>query len=332
VTTRACPHNECQNELPPETSELSDVSIAVIGAKESGKSNFIALLINRISLLAMEFDWTLSWLTEGTNTRYKEKFYNPLFLGKVPVQETQEQDDDVRAPLLYSLNIRRKKKITIAFFDTAGESLDKKEDELANFAPYIYNSSGIICLIDPLQLDLVQEELLSPRCGKKKEDLPSKNTDGDEILNRINRVIRNGYRDKRGKPIPMKDRVPIPLAVAFSKIDMLERPSGNDSLLLLDQDPLFGQSAHRGHYDKAEGNSISESLRHWLQVADTKGIVNQATGFTHHQFFGFSALGCNPQATQKLQHRPKPWRVEDPFLWILWCNGLIPPWKKSWRK
>ena len=40
-------------------------------------------------------------------------------------------------------------------------------------------------------------------------------------------------------------------------------------------------------------------------------------------FFGVSALGCNPQATQRLDFAPRPARVEDPFLWILWKNKLI---------
>ena len=57
ATLRVCP--KCHAELPADIERLSNLSIAVIGAKGSGKSHFVAMLIQRLKDMAKEFGTSL---------------------------------------------------------------------------------------------------------------------------------------------------------------------------------------------------------------------------------------------------------------------------------
>ena len=78
ATTRICP--KCKQEIPTAIDDLSDLSIAIIGAKEAGKSHYVAMLIHWIKRMGTEFGWNLTALTEDTIRRYNDEFHRPLFV------------------------------------------------------------------------------------------------------------------------------------------------------------------------------------------------------------------------------------------------------------
>ena len=324
-TDRICPH--CKNHLPVAIDELSDLTIAIIGAKESGKSHYIALLIHRIKQLHQEFGWTLTALDDATITRYRERFYYPLFKSHttIPATRSGHADNEVTRPLLYSLRLGKNgkfKRVMLAFFDTAGEDLDQEQHKMGLINRYIFNASGIICLLDPLQLSKVRGELID-RIGKAA--LPEVNTDTGTILNRVVNLIRNG-RTAQGRSVSSSKKINIPLAVAFSKIDTVAIPDEDATDILMPESyVLFQEDRHRGSFNLGEFQNTNSLMRDWILAADdqTCDIVQQCDEFENRSFFGFSALGCNPQETQTLSHDPRPIRVEDPFIWILYQNGLI---------
>lgn len=323
-TTRICPH--CKNKLPTAIDELSDLTIAVIGAKESGKSHYIALLIHRIKQLYQEFGWTLTALDDETIVRYKERFYHPLFNNHTTIPATQSghAGGEVTRPLLYSLRFGKSgknKRVMLAFFDTAGEDLDQEQHKMDLINRYIYNASGIICLLDPLQLSKVRSELIE-KIGESA--LPQVNTDTGTILNRVANLIRNGLIAQNRKD-STSQKIKIPLAIAFSKIDAVMVPDEEATAILMPESCiLFQEDRHRGFFHQGEFDNTNSLMRDWILEADqTCDIVQQSDEFENKAFFGFSALGCNPQATQTLSHDPRPIRVEDPFIWILNQNSLI---------
>lgn len=323
-TTRICPR--CKNKLPTAVDELSDLTIAVIGAKESGKSHYIALLIHRIKQLYQDFGWTLTALNDETIVRYKERFYHPLFNNHTTIPATQSghAGGEVTRPLLYSLRFGKKgrnKRVMLAFFDTAGEDLDQEQHKMGLINRYIYNASGIICLLDPLQLNRVRDALME-KIGEAA--LPQVNTDTGTILNRVASLIRNELIAQNREDSASR-KIKIPLAVAFSKIDAIMVPDEEASACLMPEScVLFQEDRHRGFLHLGEFENTNSLMKAWTLEADqTCDIVQQSGEFENNAFFGFSALGCNPQATQTLSHDPRPIRVEDPFLWILYQNSLI---------
>lgn len=321
TTSLKCP--ECKEILPQSVDELSDVIIAIIGAKESGKSHYIAVLVEQIKKLYKQFGWNLVALTTDTTRRYRAEFYDPLFKDHRTIDATQE---GIRKPLLYSLRFRKKfglfnRRIMLAFFDTAGEELDRMIHEMDNINRYIYNASGIICLLDPLQLDSVRQEL-EPRIGKKA--LPQKNTDTETVLTNVRSLIQHGFKSQ-GRSFG-NSKIPIPLALAFSKIDVLKTDDPNASPVLFDKtsSPIFQPTRHNGVFSQEQFKNIHDYLDTWLHEVDTsQSIIQPCLEFEKVGFFACSALGHNPQETQTLKQDPAPLRVEDPFLWILRQKGLI---------
>ena len=309
ASKRICP--ECKGELPSEFKTLPHLSIAVIGAKGSGKSHYVALLIQRIKeMVRKEFDdWECHALTDETIDRYKEVFADPLF-GREDDRRVIASTRPVgNQPLLYSLTAGRKR-VMLAFFDAAGESL-QQGTEMSYIKRYIYKSAGLICLLDPLQFTSVREVLVGS--GHQEAELPPQEADPGSIVERVARVIRDGL-NLRGK------KINIPLAVAFSKMDFVG-DAGETAAAMVRR--LRKESRHSGVFDEADFREIDGQMHSWMEEVDSrKGLENDIRAFRRTGFFGFSALGSNPVGG-RLQDAPHPFRVEDPLLWILAQNRLI---------
>ena len=310
---RICPH--CHMELPHTTGEFKNYIFAVIGAKDSGKSHYIAILIDQIKriigpnmglLLAAENDFTIS--------RYADAFYTPIFKDKKVIDTTKSANVDrsVQRPMVYGIRLtgdglfqknKIKKYVTLVFFDTAGEDLNE-EDTMFTVNKYIYRSDGIILLIDPLQLLSVRDAL------PERTALPDMWTETADILNRTTRLIEKG---RRLKPT---EKIKTPLAIAFSKFDAV--------LPLIDsQFQLHASADHDKGFDNDDFEAVNSEMLSLLDRWNGQDIIQLAqTRYSEYGFFGLTALGCNPHDTSKIPS-VVPNRVEDPFLWLLARNGII---------
>lgn len=310
---RICPH--CHADLPHTTGKFKNYVFAVIGAKDSGKSHYIAVLIDQIKrrigpnmklLLTAENDFTID--------RYTKSFYDPIFNKGETIYATKSAtvDHSVQRPMVYGIRIHGdglfkkniiKKYITLVFFDTAGEDLND-ENTMSTVNKYIYRADGIILLIDPLQLKSVREHLPGGT------PLPSMWTETSEILNRATRLI------EKGRNLEPTDKIDTPLAIAFSKFDAV--------LPLIDaQFQLHHSANHDSGFDNDDFVAIHSEMLSLLAKWGGQDIIQLAQArYTKHGFFGLSALGCNPHDTQKIPS-VLPNRVEDPFLWLLANNDII---------
>ncbi len=127
-------------------------------------------------------------------------------------------------------------------------------------------------------------------------------------MNRAGRLIRN-----------VTGRSPkIPVAVTFSKVDEIRS-------VLDDGSPLHRSSEHAGYYDETDGEDVHENLRGHLRKWTADSFENTMKGHFDQTFryFGLSALGSSPDASGRLLRGVAPFRVEDPFLWLLSKSGFI---------
>lgn len=314
TTKRLCPH--CHMELPHTTGDLRNYIFALIGAKDSGKSHYLAVLITQIRKhLGPDLDLLLEPINDYTIRRFREQFYNPVYQQGRVIDSTKSAlvDRGVQKPLVYSLTFsgkglfgktRIKQGVVLVFFDTAGEDL-VSEDVMSVVNKYIYRSDGIILLIDPLQLNRVRDRL-GPTSG-----LPDQWEETTDVLNRTTRLI------ERGKGLKPTDVIDIPLAVAFSKFDAVQP-------LIDAQFQLNAASDHRRGFDAQDFDAVNDEMVALLEQWDSSELVHFAqTRYRTCGFFGLTALGCNPHGTGQIP-RVLPRRVEDPFLWLLARNGLIP--------
>ena len=89
---------------------------------------------------------------------------------------------------------------------------------------------------------------------------------------------------------------------------------------------LKNDSAHirKGAFDKIDfedaNNEMQSLVESWLGMELYQTVSTQ---FSNFAFFGLSALGSNPDMDNKIP-KFRPFRVADPFLWILSQENIIP--------
>lgn len=310
TTKMICP--TCHNSLPFTTGELKDYNISLIGAKDAGKSVYIAVLLNALAQrIGMNLNASLVALNDETIKRYREQFYQPLFQKKELLKATGAAGASQKTPLLYRFGFEKKnffgqrsnEVVTLVFFDTAGERLDD-EKVMARETKYISNSSGIIFLLDPLQIPAVRDRL------PPDIPLPPIQTQPEEIVTRVVNLIRED------KQIPEKERIKTPVALVFSKIDALRSLFPPDSM-------LQQSSPHAAFLDISDCERVSIEMLAYLYDWIGPNLNNiMQHHFEHFSYFGVSALG-EPPTGSKLSEAVSSHRIEDPFLWLLWKNNLI---------
>lgn len=313
--SRYCP-NKASGKMweIPERACGNTFSVALIGAKESGKSNYIAVLVNEIKKkMSRSMDCSLIFCNQQTNDDYYNTYYRPLFEQATTVRGTDVNADS--APLIYSIDFFQQKgtsykirdSITLTLYDTAGENLEKEDSMLCN-NQYISNASGIIILLDPLQIPAVRKQLE----GKIK--LPDQNSDTTDILNRVVTIIKNR------KKIKDLDSINIPIALAFTKMDVLAKYD-----IVPDGSTLRLQSEHlaRGAFVKSDFENTRIEIEALLENFLADDVMQLLKQFSKYAFFGVSALGENPEGGVKMSGEPNPNRVLDPLLWLLSLNRHI---------
>lgn len=303
---RYCPNNRTGKlwEIPDRVLD-SNFSVALIGAKASGKSNYIAVLVDEIKRkMSRNFDCSLIDCNQQTRENYQNNYYRPLYENSVTVAATDKGESE---PLIYSIdfyntkgkNYKIKHSVTISLYDTAGENLDTESDMLQN-NQYISNATGIILLLDPLQIPAVRERL------KNKITLPAQNTDTTDIIKLVINIIKSRKK--------VKGAIDIPIALAFTKIDLLQKYDvlEEDSCLRNESEHVANGAFVKSDYENT--NIEIETLLEMFLVDELGQLLKQ---FSNYAFFGLSALGENPNASNQLANKPKPIRVLDPLLWIL---------------
>ena len=155
-----------------------------------------------------------------------------------------------------------------------------------------------------MQLPWVRDQLSG------RTALPDSTTETSDIVTRTSNLILTGRHLKADA------RIPTPLAVAFSKIDAV-------STLVDAQMQMNASPRHAGGLDVADQCAINDEMQSLLARWNGGYLVQQvSTRYEKFSFFGLTALGCNPHADGRIP-RVIPHRVEDPFLWLLYRQGLI---------
>lgn len=303
-----CPN--CHSDLPQRFAEVPSRSLALIGTKASGKSNFIAVALHELEhRVGPRFEGSLMLLDDASRTRVDRELM-PRLYGQGLVLEASASartDARIRDPLVARLTLGpagSASQTNLVFFDSAGEDLESL-DVLEREARYITQSDGLILLVDPLQIPAVRDEL-----GNSVE-LPPEPVDAYKMLGRVAALLR----EARG--IPANQPIDVPLALAVSKFDAV-RP------LLPEGHPVFSLSTHDGHFDPQIARSVSAAVRADLAAwtgARLDSFVK--TEFATVSYFGLSALGDSP-VDSRLPNGVAPHRVEDPILWMLDTWDALP--------
>jgi len=297
-----CP--ETKKEIPSDfLEEKNGFSIALLGAKATGKSNYIGVLVHEIrKKMTARFNCTLSLSSSEESKMYYDRYYyEPLFKSGKVVQATTAGDEI--PPMIFPLRFldnknRISKTAILSFYDTAGENLDSKSDMHVRNR-YIPNADGIIILLDPLQVPAIREQL------EGKIPLPAQNSDVIDVLSRVVETIRE-VKNVRGT-------IKTPIALVFTKIDALEEFD-----ILRDDSILKEESEHlnRGVFVNTDFESVDIEIRDLLENWLDAELIQLMKNFEKCSFFGLTSLGGVPKG-DNLGGKIKPRRVLDPLLWLL---------------
>lgn len=310
-----CP--TCHNRLPESTLEGRNIIISIIGSRDSGKSNYVGVLIKElIERISPEFDGFLKPF-DDTMVRYRDVFENTLY-GKSPRRLTQTQsvfqNNGVYKPLIFSFIIRKRRflreyndSFTFAFFDTAGEDL-RDFETMSTVTKYIAKSSAIIYLLDPLKIPRVVDELDSDTVERAATASKSDITEPTEIMNYVSALIR------REREYSERKAIDIPVAVVFSKFDTITSllPQGT---VMMNPSPHCHQKA----FVKSDYQNVDMEVRALLNEWGQEHFMSQVEAeYSNHAFFVTSAFGLHNNAKIGGSiNRPNPHRIEDALLWIL---------------
>ncbi|WP_214109468.1 TRAFAC clade GTPase domain-containing protein, partial [Acrocarpospora catenulata] len=307
TSRRACP--ECHSRLAAEYCANPGKIVALVGAKGSGKSTYIAVLLHELmNRVGAELDASLAPCDDRTIERYRREFARPLYGERRLLGVTQSAVHDVnRDPLVYLLTrtVRgrlrtRTESLTLVLFDTAGEDL-RSRDVTELHLRYLRAADAIIFLVDPLELPGARAALNGADGGHLADDPDS---DPLNVITRVTELLRTGTG-------PLK----VPVAVALSKIDALRLPG---------QSALHRARTPRGALDLDDREAVHEQVLALLEGWQA-GMVSRylRQNFADHALFGLSALGAPPGVDAVGAGGIRPYRVEDPLLWLLYRFKML---------
>ncbi|MBO2453668.1 50S ribosome-binding GTPase [Actinomadura barringtoniae] len=319
---RVCP--ECHNPLPSAYCDSPGRIVALVGAKNAGKSTYIAVLLHELmNRVGTELDASLVACDDRTIERYKRDFARPLLEERRLLPTTTSAATSPREPLVYLLSrsrpagrlskVRgraardRTDSLALVLFDTAGEDLRSREVRDLHLR-YLEAADAIIFLVDPLELPGARSEVADGTPPTMADDPDSEPIN---IIARVTEALRQRAGTKPGDPLK------VPVAVALTKIDAL-RPE------LLRQSALHRTRGGEGVLDLDDREAVDEQVRamlHDWQSGKLDLYLRQQ--YAEYALFGLSALGGVPHDGRVGTGGVRPYRAEDPLLWLLYRFGML---------
>ena len=317
---RLCPR--CHNPLPNAIDESNDMIISIIGARDSGKSNYIGVLIHDLwKRIFNKFDYSFGMLRESQE-EYKNRFGRYLYPndyannknGEMQAHVVPRTEANVRGsnivlshPIVCEL-AQKKGKITrysLSFLDSAGEDFEDPV-AMATVMPYIAHSKGIIFLLDPMQIQDVRNRVGENIVRRSGSVQWGEVISHEDVIFNVATLIRTNKKMKPDKPID------IPVVIAFSKFDALKGIVDSSSRLWKDSPHVS-----LGAFDQVDLNQVNEEMIGQLHMWGAAGFVEKVrTEFSNVVFLPCSAFGSCPDQDWNVAP-PKSLRIEDGILWIL---------------
>lgn len=308
---RVCP--ECHNALPSAYCDSPGRIVALVGAKNAGKSTYIAVLLHELmNRVGGELDASLVACDDRTIDRYRRDFAAPLYDQRRLLPTTPSAATAPREPMVFLLSRTKEAKrwrpaktegLALVLFDTAGEDLRSRDIRDLHLR-YLEAADAIVFLVDPLELAGARGSVVAPV-------EPDGSGEPIDIIARVTESLRQKHGLRTG------DHLPIPVAVALTKIDALTSSMERQSA-------LHRTRAHPGMLDLDDRESVHEQVRallHDWQAAPLDRYLAQQ--YDSYALFGVSALGAMPHDGQVGAGGIRPHRVEDPLLWLLHRFGML---------
>ncbi|MBE5961343.1 MAG: hypothetical protein E7256_08150 [Lachnospiraceae bacterium] len=314
LTKRLCPY--CHNELIPGAGRDEMLLISVIGDTNVGKTVYLTVLTE-----LLQQDPYFKGALQFAGSAEDKEMYLGNFKKLIRDMEMLPGTERVKIPPMpfyYNYNYideygnEKENSIIVIFYDIAGEDCRSMET-MKKRGLNIKYSSGILFLVDPSRFSSIKDKVMDTDGINNRYVI--------DIFGALNQfLIANTYDTKTH----------IPTAIVLTKSDLLQDIpyfKGSHSDLLTDE-----REVHKGYVDQAFVEKESVKIRDFLQYAREFSLLNNTKFFSDVAFFMVSALGKSPQLIDEkysdfqyigFHGGIEPYRVTDPFYWILMKNNLI---------
>lgn len=301
----------CRSELPNDILQYDKyLRFAVVAPSGAGKTVFMTTMIDEFKK-ARSLNYFISHMNRETLDYY---MYNYKMLYEDMDTTGMATGRGSSHPMqwkLQDLSKQTKSKIptySLTMFDGAGE-------DQANLDPlisrYIAGSKLIMLLLDPTKLAGVMREMTDEEyscAGGEIERVTSEYTQ-NFILELINYL-------KSACNINVRQKLKIPVAVVFGKIDAVQRHLGSAMVLQSSGHTVLGA------FVENESQQIHSEISGWMEnCGDNLNRIFDAN-VEKWRYFGVSSFGALPASPTKIQ-RPMPLRVLDPLIWDLSLEGIV---------
>ena len=315
-TQEVCP--ACHRDLPEQWRNRRVFTMAMAGARGSGKSVYIAVAVETLIRYAQARGRTVGPETTGTQEVYSSRYYKPLYQENKVVEGTPPIAAGgayQRDPLIWSV-VGGPERLSIVMRDLSGEDVEKLAGVRPDFS-FIDRADLVVFLFDPLMLESVRQVLAGVIPDVDAHRLGAR---PGEVLPRI--LAQTGSGTAR-------------LALVISKFDSLHQlPRVSDSRAAILANPAahFNQDATMRRTAlapdlaaaqfEADSRFLDAEVRALFDrineesvtlVADQAARDGRIAAVRH---FAVSAVGESPlHANQLTQRGISPFRVLDPILW-----------------
>ena len=313
TTTRVCPI--CHSTLPVHFGRIRSQLIALVGARDSGKTVYMTVLMHEFGYrLGDRLAASVPGADDETRNKFRQDYEQRLYEGNLlpdPTFTVAATRQGYRPPMVFKFQRQERSRFPggtrqtlLSFFDTAGEDLTTMANVELN-GRYLKAADAIILILDPLQMaggrKLAASEALLQ--DPRPEDDPY------NVLQRITDLLKAGQRDR-----PVRK----PLAVVFTKLDALWHTFPEVSALKRPQpqDPGF---------DALDSLDVHRHIQALLHDWNGRQIdVYLQHNYRRFRYFGVSALGAIPTPDKRTSTVIAPYRVGDPILWLLSNAHMVP--------
>ena len=315
AAVRRCP--SCEAEIPRTVLQFPYMPFSIIGVSNSGKSNYITVMLNELSN-AHNLNLSLSSLTPQTEEHQKAN-YNRIYIKKQPVASTRSGSTEAQIWCIRNLNRKTGSHVytsTFTIYDSAGEDIENHLELSSPLCRYINQSRGIILCLDPLILPGV----LRDNCIS--ETVVRNSLGGNEAKSKNSAKVVNDAAEyiKTIKGISPALTLDLPVAIVLTKFDtLLSHPAFAKDALVKKHSMVIRD----GVVSRSEITQIHDEIIHFLREIGEGGFINALNAqFKDYSLFGVSSFGAPPRIGNTLNDI-NPHRVLDPMLWLLKKFGFV---------
>lgn len=307
----------CHYPLPDDWRKGQATCVALAGARSTGKTNCIAVMVQELRSLTVARGRPFSFVS-GTRKAYEDEFLNPLYEQRGILPPTPRGVVKQLPPLIFSLGESQGVPRFLVLRDVAGEDLEN--GGTSEYLSFMARASLIVFLFDPTAVPTVRDLL--------RDLIPTHDVGGDPamVLEHVQQ-LKSGGRPR--------------LAVVLAKLDTLwhigdlAREPGRASVavdVLVSAMSNSGSSLRRAlrapdwarqQADQMLVHHEVRSLLLLLHAQELVRLVEHDKEVAECRYFAVSALGHPPDSMGLSPHGISPYRVLDPVIWALSEDGAL---------